>query len=298
VGRPRTWSDEDLREAVAGATSWRQVRAALGLRGGGSTKQRLRARAAELGLDTTHLPAPGAMPRRFSDDELRDAVAAAGSLHGVFLALGLAVGGSAWRRMQDHIVRLGLDTSHWRPGGVRPGTAGPRARPPHRPEAEAVRQAVAASRSLAGAMRELGLDPSNGSARRRFRRQLEELEVPTDHLAGQAWAAGRRRSDVEVRPLEAILVADSPYRGSSSRLRIRLVRDGVLPERCAECGLTSWQGRPAPLHLDHVNGDPRDNRRENLRLLCPNCHAQTVTYCGRNIGRGYSGGPDGHTIRP
>jgi predicted HNH restriction endonuclease len=46
-----------------------------------------------------------------------------------------------------------------------------------------------------------------------------------------------------------------------------------------------WRGRLAPLHLDHRNGDRTDNRVENLRLLCPNCHAQTDTYCGRNIRR-------------
>ncbi|MBV9285111.1 MAG: HNH endonuclease [Acidimicrobiia bacterium] len=90
-----------------------------------------------------------------------------------------------------------------------------------------------------------------------------------------------------VTPLERILVENSPYTGSS-KLKARLLREGLLEPRCDECGLTEWNGRPAPLELDHRNGDRRDNRLTNLRLLCPNCHAQTPTYRGKNIGRGRS----------
>ncbi len=43
-------------------------------------------------------------------------------------------------------------------------------------------------------------------------------------------------------------------------------------------------GRPIPLELDHINGRRDDNRLDNLRILCPNCHAQTETYRGKNIG--------------
>jgi hypothetical protein len=233
MARPRSWTDDDLRAAVAGARSWREVRDRLGLRGGGSANRSLRERAATLGLSIDHLPGPGASPRRFTDAELAAAVAAATSLHGVFVTLGLAAGGSAWLRMQEHIQRLGLDTSHWRAGTVRPGEPGPRSTPAPIVPAEDVRGAMKGSRSIAEAMRRCGLDPTNGSAYGRFVARLEVLGIPRDQVPGQ-------------------------------------------------------------LRLDHVNGDPRDNRAENLRLLCANCDALTATYCGRHIGRRRYSGPGGH----
>lgn len=69
--------------------------------------------------------------------------------------------------------------------------------------------------------------------------------------------------------------------GSSSNLRKRLVAAGLKPPHCEECGLSEWRGRPIALALDHINGDHTDNRLENLRILCPNCHAQTDTWCRR-----------------
>jgi hypothetical protein len=67
-------------------------------------------------------------------------------------------------------------------------------------------------------------------------------------------------------------------------LKRRLVEEGLLVARCAIGGLTTWRGRPLVLHPDHVNGDRTDHRLANLRFLGPNCHSQTDTYCGRNIG--------------
>lgn len=71
-----------------------------------------------------------------------------------------------------------------------------------------------------------------------------------------------------------MLVAGRP---TASALGRRLVDEGVLPRRCSRCLREDWQGKLIPLELDHVNGDRDDNRLENLRLLCPNCHALTDT---------------------
>ena len=73
----------------------------------------------------------------------------------------------------------------------------------------------------------------------------------------------------------------------TSYLKARLIREGVKDARCESCNGTQWEGEPIPLELDHVNGKRDDNRLENLRLICPNCHAQTPTYRGRNIGNGH-----------
>ena len=58
--------------------------------------------------------------------------------------------------------------------------------------------------------------------------------------------------------------------------------EGKKEQKCEKCGLTEWMGKPIVLQLDHINGDNRDNRIENLRLLCPNCHSQTETFCRKN----------------
>lgn len=55
---------------------------------------------------------------------------------------------------------------------------------------------------------------------------------------------------------------------------------------CWVCKNSEWMGKPVPLELDHIDGDPSNNDRSNLQVLCPNCHAQTPTYKSKNIGRG------------
>jgi len=63
-----------------------------------------------------------------------------------------------------------------------------------------------------------------------------------------------------------------------------LLKEGIKENKCERCGLFEWMNAPISCHLDHINGDSHDHRLENLRILCPNCHSQTETYCGKSKG--------------
>jgi hypothetical protein len=142
-----------------------------------------------------------------------------------------------------------------------------------------LRAAVAANDTMSGVLRTLGYAPSGGM-HRYLRTMVTALGIDTSHFVGRSWAKGRRVGPIRRRPLAEVLVERSDYT-NSARLRERLVAEGLKQARCEACGLDSWRGRPLPLALDHVNGDHTDNRLANLRILCPNCHAQTATWCGR-----------------
>lgn len=81
-------------------------------------------------------------------------------------------------------------------------------------------------------------------------------------------------------PLDEILEGLHPFY-PTSHLKRRLLVSGWKHE-CNICSNTQWNEQPIPLELDHIDGDPTNHRRENLRLICPNCHAQTPTHAGKN----------------
>ena len=68
----------------------------------------------------------------------------------------------------------------------------------------------------------------------------------------------------------------------SNKAKWRLIKEGILEEKCAICNNTLWMGLRVPLELDHIDGVKENWSISNLRLLCPNCHAQTECYRGAN----------------
>jgi 5-methylcytosine-specific restriction endonuclease McrA len=100
-----------------------------------------------------------------------------------------------------------------------------------------------------------------------------------------AWTKAVRRGEIKPRPQHMPL--EKLLRDGKSRYNIkhRLMRAGLLQNRCEQCGLSEWRGKPLIAHIDHINGIKNDHRLENLRMLCPNCHSQTETYSGHNVKR-------------
>lgn len=167
--------------------------------------------------------------------------------------------------LRHGINRLGLDGSHLRMSADRRTSR----RRGGWTDAD-LEHAVAGNITVSGVLRELGYAPSGGS-HRFITAHIRRLGLDTSHFLGQRWARGTHRPHPKAVPLESLLV-DGTHVGGS-KLRRRLVAAGLKTDRCEDCGLTSWQGQPLRLEVHHVNGVHTDNRLENLRILCPNCHA-------------------------
>jgi hypothetical protein len=99
-----------------------------------------------------------------------------------------------------------------------------------------------------------------------------------------AWGKAVKRGDLVpnewVIPLQELLVDGT--RRSRGHIKLRLLGAGLKENRCEECGIREWRDKSLNMALHHVNGDGNDNRLENIKFLCPNCHAQTPNYGGRN----------------
>lgn len=124
-----------------------------------------------------------------------------------------------------------------------------------------------------------------GGAQATLKKKIEEFQIDISHFTGQKWHESPNQQDNKISrekySLEEIFVKDSPV--TQKVLRGYIERHQVLEYKCSNCGCDgNWQGGTISLEIDHIDGDNSNNEIENLRYLCPNCHALTETYRGKN----------------
>ncbi len=157
---------------------------------------------------------------------------------------------------------------------------------------EELREAVKSSTSLRQVINRLGLSPKGGETKKRLARKIAELGLDTGHFEFSHFNNSAKVAvppigkvvDRKKRLLEGILVECSPL-DNLRKHRATLVAMGILTDYCVGCKFSTissfGEEKPIPLQIDHINGDSRDNRPENLRHLCPTCHSLQPTEAGK-----------------
>ncbi|MFD3520550.1 HNH endonuclease [Streptomyces sp. NPDC058653] len=271
----RKYPDEAIAEAAAESTTLREVVTRLGAAPATGTLSHIARRIAAAGIDISHFPGMNReqIDLPFTAEELTVAASAATSVRDTARLLGVPDDSRSRavlaRMLREHAVDIG----HFRNRRLAI-------------DEKALRAAVSASVSYADVMRVLGL-AVNETNRRRVRRITAQLGLDTGHFRRRPWGTVRVPRPRPATPAVLVVLPEGSPRVNRARLHRALQEIGV-PYACARCGNTGeWLGEPITLPIDHISGDRLDNRPENLRYLCPNCHALTDTWCrGRRSRRG------------
>lgn len=138
---------------------------------------------------------------------------------------------------------------------------------------EELEQIVSESSSYKEVLSKLGYSTTSGSNHKTLKSRLEKDNISTNHFSYDA-------DKITKRTEENVFCENST--ASQAVLRRWFIKGNYIEYKCDSCGIKDlWNGKPLVLQLDHINGNNSDNRIENLHWLCPNCHSQTDTFCGK-----------------
>lgn len=140
-----------------------------------------------------------------------------------------------------------------------------------------LKEIVQSSRSIAQVLDKLGIVPAGGNYKT-IKNKISIHNIDISHFRGQSWNKGKKTGPK--RPIEDYLLNKKNIQ--SWKLKKRLLQEKLFEPKCYECTNTTWMDNPIPLELHHIDGNNENNNLDNLTLLCPNCHALTDNYRGKN----------------
>lgn len=140
---------------------------------------------------------------------------------------------------------------------------------------EKIENAVKESDSYSEVLRKMEI-PIQGNNSKTLKDKIQQYNIDISHFTFKKQY--KEIADCSYIPASEYLNNSKSIQ--TSKLRIKLIKEGIKENKCEICGITEWQDKPLVCQLHHINGDSTDNRIENLQMLCPNCHSQTENYCG------------------
>jgi Zn finger protein HypA/HybF involved in hydrogenase expression len=138
--------------------------------------------------------------------------------------------------------------------------------------------AVKSSKKFIEVAQKLGLT-NLGSNYKTIKKYIEELKLDTSHFLTREEILKSARKNIRILNDSEMFNINSISR---KHIKNTIISKNLIEYKCQICNISTWMNQKLSLHLDHINGVNNDNRLENLRFLCPNCHSLTETYCAKN----------------
>lgn len=148
---------------------------------------------------------------------------------------------------------------------------------------EEFKEIVKTAKTIKEVLRHFGLPSNQGHYSRMFHKYVKENNIDISHILESI----KKQEFRKKLSIEEMFIANSHRSGKN--LKTRLLKESLIEDKCSNCKSPPvWNGKLLVMQLDHINGDNTDNRIENLRLLCPNCHSQTDTFGGKNTKKSHA----------